>query len=255
MKQADRIRQYALTQYVERARIAGDRTVSIRAGDICRGLGLAGRAANVCSALQSNAFLRLAGVQLLGRTGPRQSTTTRFRYAIALCSADEVQSVSPSAMAASPSPRERPFRRSSAHRASAQREMTVVIQCAASKTARAGHFVDEDGKPILFVARPQAAPPNPRVAYQHPDDPGRDGRTWREELVRYNRLCDDNHLELLPAWQLYENAVYGELIEAFGEDRVLILSAGWGAAIRRLPDAQLRHHVLQSGRSRTRGVA
>ena len=79
---AERIRRYALDQYVEPARLAQERTVTIRAGDLHRELGLTSRVPPVCSALASTLFQRLAGVTLTERSGPRQSTTTQFRYRV-----------------------------------------------------------------------------------------------------------------------------------------------------------------------------
>ena len=43
-------------------------------------MGLRNRTPNVCSALKSQAFLQEAGLVLIGKKGPRQSTTTTFRY-------------------------------------------------------------------------------------------------------------------------------------------------------------------------------
>ena len=80
----------------------------------------------------------------------------------------------------------------------------------------------------MFVARPEQAPEGGSVLYRRPDDLARDGRTWRDELLHHNRRRDENALGLLPAWQLYKNPVYSELVGAFGLDNVFILSAGWG---------------------------
>ena len=77
---AERIRRYTRDQYVRPARQAQERTVVIRAGDVHRDLGLTGRVPAVCSALASTLFERLAEVTLIERIGPRQSTTTQFRY-------------------------------------------------------------------------------------------------------------------------------------------------------------------------------
>ena len=79
---AERIRRHALDHHVEPARLAQERTVTIRAGDVHRNLSLTGRVPAVCSALASTLFERLAGVTLLGRSGPIQSTTTQFRYRV-----------------------------------------------------------------------------------------------------------------------------------------------------------------------------
>ena len=32
----------------------------------------------------------------------------------------------------------------------------------------------------------------------------------------------------MPAWRLYKNSAYGHLVNQLGEDKVFILSAGWG---------------------------
>ncbi len=53
---AEWIRRYALDQYVEPARLAQERTVTIRAGDVHRNLGLTSRVPAVCSALASTLF-------------------------------------------------------------------------------------------------------------------------------------------------------------------------------------------------------
>ena len=79
---AERIRRYAIERYVRPARLAERRTLTIRAGDLHRKLGLTGRVPAVCSALGSEVFARLAGVVLIERVGPRQSTTTQFRYGL-----------------------------------------------------------------------------------------------------------------------------------------------------------------------------
>ena len=81
MTQADQIRLHA-ARYVDRARQGGRDTVTIRAGDIGRDLDLNKRIPAVCSALGSKVFLEQEGLRLLERKGPRQSTTTEFRYTI-----------------------------------------------------------------------------------------------------------------------------------------------------------------------------
>jgi hypothetical protein len=106
--------------------------------------------------------------------------------------------------------------------------MIVVIQCAASKRAAAGHLVSGSGKPVVFVAEPQDAPADSAHAYARPDDPSGDGTSWRQALVKYNAEDRDNPLCLYPAWQLYENKTYGRLVDRLGLQKVYILSAGWG---------------------------
>lgn len=227
MSLADEIRQHALQHYVEPARSTHQPTVTIRAGDICRNLGLRGRTPSVCSALESSAFLSLGGLKLLERTGPRQSTTTRFRYAIGQASPDAAKTSS-AEPGATDTPHEtwaQPVPTAPSHRG--RDDFTVVIQCAATKQPEAGHLIGEDGNPILFVARPDRAPKTKDILYQRPDDLALDGRTWRAHLLDYNRRSH-NPLGILPAWQLYRPPVYGELADAFGLENLFILSAGWG---------------------------
>ena len=104
-----------------------------------------------------------------------------------------------------------------------------VIQCASGKSPDAGHFVADDGRKVLFVADPEAAPTNRSLRYARPDDASSAGDTYREQLERYNR--DDragNPWGLLPAWRLYKPREYSTLVDALGVDNVFILSAGWG---------------------------
>ena len=86
---ADRIRENVRVRHIEPSRQAGRKTVTIRAGDLGRDMGLKNRMPAVCSALGSKLFLREAGLRLVERVGPRQSTTTEFRFEILDRSADE----------------------------------------------------------------------------------------------------------------------------------------------------------------------
>ncbi len=105
--------------------------------------------------------------------------------------------------------------------------MIVVIQCAASKQPNAGHLVRLHGRKGSFVADPDSAPPDDALAYTRPDDASDRVGTWRDVLLEYNRK-PENPLGLLPAWELYDNPVYGRLVVRFGVENVYILSAGWG---------------------------
>jgi hypothetical protein len=104
--------------------------------------------------------------------------------------------------------------------------LKIVIQCAASKRPNAGHLVTRDGKPVDFVAHPELAPSD-RI-YARPDDISDRGMSWREQLRKYNAQQKTNPLGLILAYQLYENKLYGALIDRFGIENVYILSAGWG---------------------------
>ncbi len=106
--------------------------------------------------------------------------------------------------------------------------MIVVIQCAARKHPDAGYLRRHDGKRIMFVADPESAPGSATCAYARPDDMAADGSAWRTKLLDYNAAPGDNPLGLFPAWQLYENPIYGLLAEHCGLDKLYILSAGWG---------------------------
>lgn len=105
--------------------------------------------------------------------------------------------------------------------------MIVVIQCAATKVAKAGHLVTAVGEPVTFVAHPEIAPKDNKL-YARPDDDAGEGRSWREALLAYNREPHGNPLGLLPAYRLYRNPVYERLVAEFGIENVYILSAGWG---------------------------
>jgi hypothetical protein len=89
---------------------------------------------------------------------------------------------------------------------------------------------------------PILAPPSDELLYARPDDYSDHGKTWRQVLVEYNRL-DANPRSLLPAHQLYCDAVYARLARHIGLQNLYILSAGWGRGV---SDARLRHH-LQPG--------
>jgi hypothetical protein len=106
--------------------------------------------------------------------------------------------------------------------------MIVVIQCAASKRPGAGHLVTGSGKPIDFVANPKVAPLTLDRVYARPDDLSGNGASWRNVLLDYNRKPNGNPLDLYPAYQLYENKIYGRLVDRYGFRSVYILSAGWG---------------------------
>lgn len=107
--------------------------------------------------------------------------------------------------------------------------MKIVLQCAARKQISAGLLRDDSGEPVLFVARPEEAPPEAGLRYARPDDPRDElSGTWRQFLVQYNRASVGNPLGLLPAFRLYANPAYVALAERYGTENLYILSAGWG---------------------------
>jgi hypothetical protein len=104
----------------------------------------------------------------------------------------------------------------------------VVIQCAGSKRKNAGFLKTQDGRPVLFVAHPELAPPAAHCVYARPDDASDAGGTWRDQLLAYNASPGNNPLALLPAFELYENDIYRALVKQFNLEKTYILSAGWG---------------------------
>ena len=82
MSQADDIRQYAATHYIEPARRAGHNAVSIRAGDVHKAMDLTNRMPAVCSAMGTKKFQDMAHVKVESITGPNQGATTTFHYRI-----------------------------------------------------------------------------------------------------------------------------------------------------------------------------
>ena len=80
---ADEIRAYALQQHVQPWRRSNEERLSIRAGDVVRGMRLHNATPNVCSALASQKFQAQAAIVLVHREGPHHSTTTTFHYEVA----------------------------------------------------------------------------------------------------------------------------------------------------------------------------
>lgn len=123
--------------------------------------------------------------------------------------------------------------------------MKVLIQCAASKSDRAGTLRTASSEQVVFVADPdRCASFHAGVRYARPDDSsGKNSATWRDVLNRYNAQPDNPH-GLLRAADLYAppehefRNLYRELADAFGWDNVFVLSAGWGLirAYFRTPD-------------------
>lgn len=77
---ADRVRQLALTKFIEPARARGESKVTVVARDVHDELGLSAAHANVCQALAGRKFQELASVPAPTMTGPMASSTTAFTY-------------------------------------------------------------------------------------------------------------------------------------------------------------------------------
>ncbi len=232
MRQADQIRRHVLKHYIDPARSTEKVELTIRAGDVCRAMGLQGRAPNVCSVLGSRKLLDMGGLRLLDRVGPRQSTTTTFRYALVGPGIGASSASEGSGTCAEQSTGELRSVAESWRGRGENDKLTVVIACAGTKSPSAGHLAFGNGRPVKFIADPQAAPKSASMSYSRPDDMASSGLTWRQVLVEYNRDQAENPLGLLPAWRLYEPRsyprVYSDLVEVYGLENIFILSAGWG---------------------------
>lgn len=108
--------------------------------------------------------------------------------------------------------------------------MKIIIQCAGRKKKplpKSG-FRTSDNRLIQFVANPNLAPDSEIYAYKKPEDIYNGSDTWRDEILEYNKNPISNPLQLFPAYQLYADHTYRNLVEKFGIDQIYILSAGWG---------------------------
>ncbi len=82
MSQADSIREFVCKNYIQPARDRGEKEITIIAGDVARRLKLYHRIPNICNVLGGRKLQAMCGVRLLERSGPHQSTTTKFIYQI-----------------------------------------------------------------------------------------------------------------------------------------------------------------------------
>lgn len=80
MRQADRIREYVLENYIEPARDRGDRFITIRAGDVGKAMGLLSRMPAIASALKARKFESYANVELVDAKGPHQGSNLYLTY-------------------------------------------------------------------------------------------------------------------------------------------------------------------------------
>lgn len=83
MTTADDVRQYAVTAIILPAKRRGMKTVTFSSSDVHNGMGLAERFPLVCSAIDAKKFEEFAGVLLVNRKGPKQSSTVKWTFEIA----------------------------------------------------------------------------------------------------------------------------------------------------------------------------
>ena len=80
MNFADDVRAYCKKNYVDVARAKGEKTVSIRSGDVHAVLDYKNRYPLVCSAIGSNKFEELCGIKRIAVDGPINGVNTVFTY-------------------------------------------------------------------------------------------------------------------------------------------------------------------------------
>lgn len=82
MTTADEIRRFVVKTYIQPARSRAEKTVSFTAKDIHESMGLESKYPLVCSSIDTDKFLDYAGVTLVSRSGPHQSNTVRWVFAV-----------------------------------------------------------------------------------------------------------------------------------------------------------------------------
>lgn len=253
--EADRIRLFTFATVIAPAREAGQDTVTVRAGDIHKEVGLKNRYASVVNALRAKKFAALADVTIIRQEGARVGASTEFTFALTDAAASEGAAAAPAWPETSPSeaaqvpptiaetpraavdaPPAAPKEADAGTAAASPPTGTytgpartlVVFPGGEEKAANAGHMVLPDGRRVVFVAEPGMAPSEEDIAYRRPDDRADGIQTFRDALLAYNGAPQDNPLGLLPAWRLYEEDAYRALADGVGTENLFILSAGWG---------------------------
>lgn len=83
LSDADTVRLVANRDFVLPARRRGDRTITLRAGDVHRAANFhKSNLPNVCQALESKIFCREHHLRLIRRVGPHQGANVFFTYEI-----------------------------------------------------------------------------------------------------------------------------------------------------------------------------
>ena len=87
--EADRIRLFTFATVIAPARNANQQTVTVRAGDLHKEMGLQNRYASVVNALRGRKFAALADVTIVHQEGARVGASTQFTFALADVAAGE----------------------------------------------------------------------------------------------------------------------------------------------------------------------
>jgi 5-methylcytosine-specific restriction enzyme B len=80
MRLADEVRHYCKETYVDPGRERGEKTVTIRSGDVHKALNYRNRYPLVCSAIGSNLFEELCSVRRISVEGPLNGVSTLFTF-------------------------------------------------------------------------------------------------------------------------------------------------------------------------------
>ncbi len=77
---ADRIRQFAYDSYIVPARQRGEKSVTLRAGDVHTRMNLTSRMPAVCGAIGTRLFETQYHLRLIDRRGPTQGAEVTFKF-------------------------------------------------------------------------------------------------------------------------------------------------------------------------------
>jgi 5-methylcytosine-specific restriction protein B len=80
MSLADDVREYCKITYIDPARRRGQKTVTIKSGDIHSALNYKNRYPLVCSAIGSNRFEQMCSLKRISVKGPLNGVSTLFTF-------------------------------------------------------------------------------------------------------------------------------------------------------------------------------
>lgn len=82
MSHSDDVREHCRTHYVAPARERGEKTVTIRAGDVHAALGYKNRMPLVCSAMGSQLFEQTCQIERVSVDGPLNGANATFTFRV-----------------------------------------------------------------------------------------------------------------------------------------------------------------------------
>lgn len=80
MSLADDVREYCKTTFIDPARQEGQKTITIRSGDVHSALNYKNRYPLVCSAIGSNRFEEMCDLRRVSVEGPLNGVSTLFTF-------------------------------------------------------------------------------------------------------------------------------------------------------------------------------